>query len=193
MSPARKDAPSVEGTAGSYHPQQYRPGHTITDWEPENDLFRESVDKRVGGARVTIISFAGMAVSVVGVINFLPSGGGQGNFWGFLGCFLAAFFFSGIGNGSTFRQIPVIFRSQHLKGLEEGTPAHAKVVKQAETESAAVTGFTSAIAAYGFFFIPAMFANFAVTSSLRCFVGFYVTCIGLCWWFYARKGAESPS
>ncbi|MFF1730696.1 hypothetical protein [Streptomyces sp. NPDC058247] len=29
--------------------------------------------------------------------------------------------------------------------------------------------------------------------SLRRFMGFYVTCIGLCWWFYALKGAESPS
>lgn len=38
-----------------------------------------------------------------------------------------------------------------------------------------------------------MFAKTAVTSSLWCFVGFYVTCIGVCRWFYARKGAESPS
>ncbi|MFC5804969.1 hypothetical protein [Streptomyces formicae] len=148
---------------------------------------------KLGGARVTILSFIGMAASIIGVITFLPSGGDGGNFPGFLACFLAAFVASGIGNGSTFRQIPVIFRNQHLKGLTEGTPEYARALKQTETESGAVTGFTAGIAAYGFFFIPALFANFAVTSAMWGFVGFYVTCIAITWWFYARKGAESPS
>ncbi|MFC7306203.1 NarK family nitrate/nitrite MFS transporter [Streptomyces monticola] len=148
---------------------------------------------KLGGARVTILSFVGMAASIIGVINFLPSGSGSGNFTGFFLCFLAAFFFSGIGNGSTFRQIPVIFRNQHLKGLTEGTPEYAKALKQTEMEAGAVTGFTAAIAAYGFFFIPALFANFAVTSAMWGFVAFYASCIVVTWWFYARKGAESPS
>ncbi|WP_329124633.1 MFS transporter [Streptomyces sp. NBC_01465] len=148
---------------------------------------------KFGGARVTILSFVGMAASIIGVINFLPTGGGSGNFWGFFLCFLSAFFFSGIGNGSTFRQIPVIFRNQHLKGLTEGTPEYTKALKQTEMESGAVTGFTAAIAAYGFFFIPALFANFAVTSAMWGFVGFYVSCMVVTWWFYARRGAESPS
>ncbi|AYG82292.1 Nitrate/nitrite transporter NarK [Streptomyces hundungensis] len=148
---------------------------------------------KLGGAKVTIISFVGMALAIIGVINFLPAGGDSGSFYGFFGCFLAAFFFSGVGNGSTFRQIPVIFRNQHLKGLTEGTPEYARALKQAEMEAGAVTGFTSAIAAYGFFFIPAMFANFAVTSAMWGFVAFYVSCIAVAWWFYARKGAEAPS
>ncbi|MER7171528.1 NarK family nitrate/nitrite MFS transporter [Streptomyces mesophilus] len=148
---------------------------------------------KMGGARVTILSFVGMAVSIIGVINFLPAGGNDGNFAGFFLSFLAAFFFSGIGNGSTFRQIPVIFRNQHLKGLTEGTPEYAKALKQTEMEAGAVTGFTAAIAAYGFFFIPALFANFAVTSAMWGFVAFYASCIVVTWWFYARKGAESPS
>ncbi|KUN22974.1 nitrate/nitrite transporter NarK [Streptomyces antibioticus] len=148
---------------------------------------------KLGGARVTILSFVGMAASIIGVITFLPSGGETGNFAGFFACFLAAFFFSGIGNGSTFRQIPVIFRNQHLKGLTEGTPQYTKALRQTEMEAGAVTGFTAAVAAYGFFFIPALFANFAVTSAMWGFVAFYVTCIGVTWWYYAREGAESPS
>ncbi|MDT7841390.1 MFS transporter [Streptomyces justiciae] len=148
---------------------------------------------KLGGARVTILSFVGMAASIIGVINFLPSGGDGGDFAGFFACFLAAFFFSGIGNGSTFRQIPVIFRTKHLKGLTEGTPAYTKALRQTEMEAGAVTGFTAAVAAYGFFFIPALFANFAVTSAMWGFVAFYVTCIGVTWWYYAREGAESPS
>ncbi|MFG3497956.1 NarK family nitrate/nitrite MFS transporter [Streptomyces sp. NPDC047928] len=150
---------------------------------------------KLGGARVTILSFTGMAIAIVGVINFLPGGaeGADGSFYGFFFCFLTAFLFSGIGNGSTFRQIPVIFRGTHLKSLEEGTPEYAAALKQAEMESGAVTGFTSAIAAYGFFFIPALFGSIAVTSAMWGFVAFYVGCVVVTWWYYARKGAEAPS
>lgn len=87
----------------------------------------------------------------------------------------------------------MIFRDQHLKGLTEGTPEYARALKQSEMEAGAVTGFTSAVAAYGFFFIPAMFANFPVTGAMWGFVAFYASCIAVCWWFYARKGAESSS
>ncbi|MEU3074280.1 MFS transporter [Streptomyces laurentii] len=147
-----------------------------------------------GGARVTILSFVGMAAAIGGVISFLPpSGGDGGSFPGFFLCFLAAFFFSGIGNGSTFRQIPVIFRTTSLNGLTEGTPEYAGALKQAEMESGAVTGFTSAIAAYGFFFIPALFGSVAVTSAMWGFVAFYLSCVVVAWWFYARKNAEAPS
>ncbi|MEZ0068976.1 NNP family nitrate/nitrite transporter-like MFS transporter [Streptacidiphilus sp. MAP12-20] len=148
---------------------------------------------RVGGARCTLISFAGMAVSIGAVIAFLPSGGSDGNFWGFLIAFLCAFSFSGLGNGSTFQQIPVIFRNQHLRSARgQGAAAEAAALKQAEMEAGAVTGFSSAIAAYGFFFIPAMFANLAVTSALWSFVAFYVTCLAITWYCYARKRAADP-
>ncbi|MFD3803446.1 MFS transporter [Streptomyces sp. NPDC058619] len=56
-----------------------------------------------------------------------------------------------------------------------------------------VVQLPAAIAAYGFFFIPAMFANFAVTSAMWGFVAFYASCVVVAWWFYARKGAEAPS
>ncbi|WP_199547097.1 NarK family nitrate/nitrite MFS transporter [Streptomyces sp. N35] len=153
-----------------------------------------SLSDKVGGARVTLLSFVGMAASLVVVIFALPHSGDQGSFWTFYVGFLCAFFFSGIGNGSTFRQIPVIFRDWHSKSAEgKGPDAQAAALKQSEMEAGAVTGFSSAIAAYGFFFIPAMFANFPVTSALWCFIGFYATCLVVCWWFYARKGAEAPS
>ncbi|MFI8280021.1 MFS transporter [Streptomyces sp. NPDC085929] len=149
---------------------------------------------RIGGARVTMLSFAGMAAAPAVVIFALPSDGDQGSFWAFLTGFLAAFAFSGLGNGSTFRQIPVIFRDQHMRDAEgKGPQAQAAALKQSEREAGAVTGFSSAIAAYGFFFIPAMFAAMAVTNALCLFIGFYATCLAVCWWFYARKGAEAPS
>lgn len=149
---------------------------------------------KVGGARVTMLSFVGMAAALVVVIFALPSGSDQGSFWAFFIGFLVAFAFSGLGNGSTFRQIPVIFRDRHMKQAEGKDPeAQATAMKQSEMEAGAVTGFSSAIAAYGFFFIPAMFAALSVTQALWIFIGFYATCLAVCWWFYARKGAEAPS
>ena len=152
------------------------------------------ISDKVGGARCTLIAFVGMAVSLVVVINALPSGGSNGNFWVFYAGFLFAFVFSGIGNGSTFRQIPVIFLNQHRAAAAgKGPDAEEAAQKQAEMEAGAVTGFSAAIAAFGFFFIPAMFATFAITSALWVFIVFYALCLGVCWWFYARPGAEAPS
>ncbi|WP_404959671.1 hypothetical protein [Streptomyces sp. 147326] len=119
---------------------------------------------------------------------------GSGQLRAFFIGFLAAFAFSGLGNASTFRQIPVIFRDQHMREAEgQGPEAQAAALKQSEMEAGAVTGFSSAIAAYGFLFIPAVFAAMAVTHALWLFIGFYASCLAVCWWFYARKGAEASS
>ena len=64
-------------------------------------------------------------------------------------------------------------------------------------EAAAVLGFSSAIGAYGGFFIPmsygisiSMFDGPA--HALYLFIVFYVTCIAITWWYYARRNAEMP-
>ncbi|MFG2825493.1 hypothetical protein ACGFX4_39465 [Kitasatospora sp. NPDC048365] len=265
---------------GGPDPEQYRPGRTVTDWDPEDPVFWRSVGRRVATRNLWIavpallVAFVvwqvwsvtatglqdvgfGLTTSQLFWLTAVPglTGGtarilytflgpriGQRRFtalstlvlvvpllWlgiaiqdtstpyavlvaiaalcGFGGANFSSslanigFFFptrekggaAGIGNGSTFRQIPVIFRSRHLRGLAEGTAAHDQALKQAETESGAVTGFTAGIAAYGFFFIPAMFANFAVTSAMWGFVAFYASCLAITWWYYARRGAAYPS
>ena len=64
---------------------------------------------KLGGARVTFWTFAGMSLGVIAVLQFMPQAGQGGSFFGFLLSFMALFALSGIGNGSTFRMIPVIF------------------------------------------------------------------------------------
>ena len=69
----------------------------------------------------------------------------------------------------------------------------ADLVKQSDKESAAIIGFTSAIAAFGAFFIPKSFgSSIAATGgaelALYGFLAFYVSCIGITWWFYTRRG-----
>jgi NNP family nitrate/nitrite transporter-like MFS transporter len=156
------------------------------------------VADRLGGARVTFWNFIAMAAAVLGVLFFLPGENASGNFWGFLAMFMLLFTTTGIGNGSTFRMIPVIFMAHHrcedtACTLEE----RALAFKEAGKESAAVLGFSSAFAAYGAFFIPKSFGT-SITltggpgAALYGFIGFYLTCIAMTWWYYSRRNAEMP-
>ena len=71
---------------------------------------------KVGGAKVTNIVFTGMILGVLGVLAFLPDASGNGgHFWGFFACFMLLFALAGLGNASTFMQIPVIFNTFHKK------------------------------------------------------------------------------
>lgn len=153
---------------------------------------------KLGGARVTLWNFVVMIAAVFGVLHFLPQAGSEGNFYGFLAMFMLLFVTTGVGNGSTFRMIPVIFRTLHERlSAGKSKDVQEQAGKNAGKEAAAVLGFSSAIAAYGAFFIPKSFgSSMALTGgpqmALYVFVGFYVSCILLTWWSYARKGAEMP-
>ena len=163
---------------------------------------------KLGGAPVTFWNFIVMAVAVVGVLYFLPKGTAGalalpwgpagGNFYGFLVMFMLLFLTTGIGNGSTFRMIPVIFLTERMRDAEgKGPEAKEQAVKDANKEAAAVLGFTSAIGAYGGFFIPKSYGtSIAMTGgpegALYLFIVFYATCIAMTWWYYSRKNAEMP-
>lgn len=153
---------------------------------------------KLGGARVTFWNFIVMAASVGGILAFLPRGGNGGNFWGFLAMFILMFVTTGIGNGSTFRMIPVIFLMERKREAEgKGVAAQEQAPKDASKEAAAVIGFSSAFAAYGAFFIPKAFGSSILLtgspeSALYGFLLFYLTCIVVTWWYYSRGEAEAP-
>jgi NNP family nitrate/nitrite transporter-like MFS transporter len=115
------------------------------------------------------------------------------SFAGFLTMFLILFVTTGVGNGSTFRMIPAIFRSEKLRAVDGiGSAAEAQALKAARIESAAVLGFTSAIGACGGYLIPRTFgASIKATGgphlALALFLAFYVTCLALTWWYYMRR------
>ena len=153
---------------------------------------------KLGGAVVTFWNFIVMAIAVVGVLYFLPTGGSGGSFAGFFTCFMVLFLTTGIGNGSTFRMIPVIFLTERMReAAGRGKEAAEQAVRDANKEAAAVLGFTSAFAAYGGFFIPKSYGtSISMTggpeAALYVFIAFYVTCILITWWYYSRRGAEMP-
>jgi NNP family nitrate/nitrite transporter-like MFS transporter len=104
---------------------------------------------------------------------------------------------SGIGNGSTFRMIPVIFLTERTREAKRTGIDMTQAVKDGNKEAAAVLGFSSAIGAYGGFFIPKSYGtSIALTggpeAALYCFVIFYATCIAVTWWFYSRRNAPMP-
>jgi len=134
---------------------------------------------KFGGARVTHWDTIIMIGATLGVAHFVKQASGSAQpetyFIPFLFLFLLLFTTTGIGNGSTFRMIPIIFKPE-LAGP--------------------VLGWTSAIAAYGAFIIPKVFGGqIAVGTPENALYGFavyYTSCLALNWWLYARRGAECP-
>jgi len=142
---------------------------------------------KLGGARVTqwdtwvmVAStiLAGYFVSLAGQEAAITDDAGavighpEKYFIPFLLTFIVLFATTGIGNGSTFRMIPFIFPKD---------------------QAGPVLAWTSAIAAYGAFLIPKVFATQIKAGTpqyaLYGFAVYYASCLAVNWWFYARKGA----
>ena len=145
------------------------------------------VSDRFGGARVTFWVFVGMIVSVLAVILSLQAG----SFAGFFAGFMALFFFTGVGNASTFQMIPVIVGREVPRLMPQLTSADR--ARQIAMESAGIVAFTSAIGAYGGFFIPKAYgSSISMTGSpigaLWLFLIFYVLCLAITWVVYTRPG-----
>lgn len=146
------------------------------------------ISDRFGGGRVTFWTFAAMIVAVFGVIAAL----GAGSFAGFFAAFMALFLLTGVGNASTFQMIPAIMGREVPRLLPNLDAAASR--KQADRESAAIIAFTSAIAAYGAFFIPKAYGtSIAMTGSpvgaLWGFLVFYAICLAITWVYYTRRGS----
>jgi MFS transporter, NNP family, nitrate/nitrite transporter len=131
---------------------------------------------KVGGSIVTQVISAVMAVASVAVGYVMMQAYGSAtpeqHFPMFLGLFMLLFLASGVGNGSTFRSIGVIFD---------------------RTQAGPVLGWTSAIAAYGAFIAPvvigAQIKAGTPQHAMYGFAVFYALCLVLNWWFYLRRNA----
>ncbi|WP_135468992.1 MFS transporter [Crenalkalicoccus roseus] len=130
---------------------------------------------RVGGAKVTHWAGLGMAACALAV-PFFTSPTSIGEFPYFVAAMLGLFLFAGVGNASTFKQMPMIFPPRQAGG---------------------VIGFTAAVAAYGPFFFGMLFgASFGLFGSPNAvFYGlsvFFLFNVALNWWLYARRNAPNP-
>jgi NNP family nitrate/nitrite transporter-like MFS transporter len=134
------------------------------------------ISDKLGGSIVTQVISAVMVVcsAWVGYVMMQAYGSAtpEQYFPMFIGLFIVLFFATGIGNGSTFRTIGVIFD---------------------RTQAGPVLGWTSAIAAYGAFIAPvvigAQIKAGTPQNAMYGFAIFYALCLVLNWWFYLRSNA----
>lgn len=135
------------------------------------------VSDKVGGALVTQICSIVMIACALGVAYYMKAAYSSATpeeyFVPFFILFLLLFAATGIGNGSTFRTIAMVFPKQ---------------------QAGPVLGWTSAIAAYGAFYIPKVLGEQIKAASpevaLIGFATFYAVCVFINWWFYLRKDGE---
>ena len=149
------------------------------------------VSDKLGGVRVTLVNFVFMALFSALLFLTLP-GTGSGNFTAFYLVFMGLFLTAGLGSGSTFQMIAVIFRqiTVYKVKLRGGTEEQAQ--QEAVTDTAAALGFISAIGAVGGFFIPKAFGtSLAMTGSpvgaMKVFLVFYIVCVLVTWLVYGRR------
>ena len=131
-------------------------------WGPLCDKF--------GGAIWTFVSLIGMGATLAATTFFLhPTDPAQ--FPGFLWAMLAMFFFSGLGNAGTFKQMPMIMPKRQAGGA---------------------IGFTAAIASLGPFIVGVAIASLGATTWYWLSVAYCALCAVICWIRYARPGAPLP-
>ncbi len=138
--------------------------------------FGGRLSDRLGGARLTAVSFVALTLGVIGAIFAIKSG----SFWIFLGCFCFLFIATGVGNGSTYRMLPAVFHSSD--GVTGARLAAASL------------GIVSAIGAYGGFVIPQVLRiSYEQTGgydlAFGCFAGAYLIMLAITWVCYLRPGS----
>ncbi|BCJ76905.1 nitrate/nitrite transporter [Catellatospora sp. IY07-71] len=139
-------------------------------------LFSPLTD-RFGGARWTLVAGLGLVASIGYTATALTpdttsAASLDAGFDRFLWGMLAIFLFAGIGNASTFKQMPMIFERRQAGG---------------------VIGWTGAIAAFGPFFFGVGLTIMSPTAFYAIGLAFAVLCVAITWWRYARPGAPRPS
>ncbi|ELI0617864.1 NarK family nitrate/nitrite MFS transporter [Salmonella enterica] len=149
------------------------------------------ISDKFGGVRVTLINFIFMALFTALLFLTLP-GSGAGSFSAFYLVFMGLFLTAGLGSGSTFQMIAVIFRQITLYNVKLRGGSDEQAQREAVTDTAAALGFISAIGAVGGFCIPKAFGtSLALTGSpvgaMKIFLLFYIACVLLTWLVYGRR------
>ena len=137
---------------------------------------------RLGGALVTFVNFIAMAAGA-GIVLLAAH---QRSLPLYLVGFVALFVFSGIGNGSTYKMIPAIFRARHPHDEHE-----------ARRLAGSVIGIAGAVGAFGGVLVNLAFRqSFLATGSADAaylaFIGFYALCVVVTWAVYLRPSSRRP-
>ena len=149
-----------------------------------------SLADRFGGARITFWNFGAMAVGAAIVwtasqVESLPL---------FVVGFVSLFVLSGVGNGSTYKMIPAIFRTQAQQRVAAGEDT-VVADRHALRMSGALIGIAGAVGAFGGVLVNLAFRQSFMTtgtgdSAYLVFIAFYVGCLAVTWTVYLRPQAR---
>lgn len=168
---------------------------------------------RLGGAKVTLAAFCGMVVFTLAVLWTLTqltpnptadpaiAADNQSWFAPFLTFFVLVFACTGIGNGSTYKMIPAIWRrgaEAEVADLPADSAERGSRLLAAARESSSALGVIGAVGALGGFLIPLAFSSpwvedprSATQGAFAVFTGYYVVCALVVWAVYLRRRAGS--
>ena len=167
---------------------------------------------KYGGAKVTLGAFSAMIVFTLAVLWTLTqlspnptadvaiAADNKSWFPWFLGFFLCIFAATGIGNGSTYKMIPAIFRTEAERATTPNTAERNVALDAATKQSSAAIGVIGAVGALGGFLIPLAFSSPWVDDPLSAtkgafvvFACFYVVCAVVTYAVYLRRTVSATS
>jgi len=142
---------------------------------------------RLGGALVTFWNFVAMAAAAGTVLvasreRSLPL---------FLVGFIALFVFSGVGNGSTYKMIPAIFRAKAALLVSGGADAEL-AERESRRLAGALIGIAGALGAFGGVLVNVAFRQSFLSdktgdAAYIAFIIFYALCFLVTWAVYLRR------
>ncbi|MFE3254788.1 MFS transporter [Nocardia sp. NPDC059091] len=143
---------------------------------------------KLSGAKITLYVFGGMAVAAALIVASLSAK----NFPLYLISFLLLFVFSGIGNGSTYRMIPMIFTAEARRYASETGQDIGAALISSKRQAGAAIGVIGAIGAAGGWILQQALrlSNTHYHSMNPAFWGYVVAYLAMgaiCWWFYLRS------
>jgi MFS transporter, NNP family, nitrate/nitrite transporter len=141
---------------------------------------------RVGGALVTTITFACMIVGG----GLIVAASVTSTLWLFIAAFVALFVLTGIGNGSIYKMIPTIFRSQAQAALANGADAD-DIERVTKRRSRALIGMTGAVGSFGGVLVnmtlrQSFLSSGSGTGAYIGFIAFYAICLAVTVRVYLR-------
>jgi NNP family nitrate/nitrite transporter-like MFS transporter len=148
-----------------------------------------------GGAKVTFVNFIAMVVASAVIL----AGSAAKSLAVYAMGFIVLFVLTGVGNGSTYKMIPAIFRGKALAAVANGGDQRTQLMRARRISGASI-GIIGAVGAFGGVLINLAFRQSFITAktgdpAFWAFIAFYVVCIAVTWVVYLRPApadVESP-
>jgi MFS transporter, NNP family, nitrate/nitrite transporter len=148
---------------------------------------------KYGGAKVTFFNFIAMVVASAVIL----AGSAAKSLGVYAAGFIVLFVLTGVGNGSTYKMIPSIFRGKALQAVARGGDERTQLLRARKVSGAAI-GIIGAVGAFGGVLINMAFRQSFLTAktgdpAFWAFIAFYLACIAVTYVVYLRPAPVDVS